>query len=193
MYIFLGDSTNIGDASNNLCSIIEAIFLHGLKDSLVHKARKVIGSDIDQRPEPSFLSPLLIISHRQIIEQVSLTIRFLYDFLFFILFQISSLPNITTEIGQCRAWIRIALNDSLLSSYLTLIIKDLKSLNPFYKSYAFLRDTDILDVANKLIESVELCNTFSLPYNSSLLNHWPLPTLLLAGIWSPPLRQCPVS
>lgn len=46
------------------------MFLHGLKDSLMHKARRVIGNDVDQRPEPSFLSPLYIYSHRQIIEQV---------------------------------------------------------------------------------------------------------------------------
>lgn len=70
--------------------------------------------------------------------------------------------------------------------------KDSKPLMPFYKPYAFIRDADTLDVARKLIESVEMHSNFTLPCNSSLLNHWPLPTLLLAGIWSPPLRQCPV-
>lgn len=32
-----------------------------------------------------------------------------------------------------------------------------------------------------------------LPCNSSLLNSWPLPSLILSGVWSPTLRSCPVS
>ncbi|GLV37637.1 Pleckstrin homology and RUN domain containing M1 [Carabus blaptoides fortunei] len=170
-----GDSMNLTDAANSLCSIIEAMFLHGAKDSLAHRARRVISNDVDQRPEPSFWSALLIFSHRQIIDQIS------------------SLPNITTEIGQCRAWIRFALNDLLLSSYFMTIRQNCDALKLFYKSQAYIRDPDLLEVAQKLIEGIETCTVFSLPYNSTLLNSWPLPTLMLAGIWSPTLRHCPIA
>lgn len=170
-----GDSMNIGDSSNTLCSIVEAMFLHGIKDSLAHRARRVISNDVDQRPEPSFWSALLIFSHRQIIDQIT------------------ALPNITTEIGQCRAWIRFALNDSLLSSYLVTIRQNSSALKMFYKTQAYIRDSELLDVAQKLIEGVETCTVFTLPYNSTLLNTWPMPTLILAGIWCPTLRQCPIT
>lgn len=103
------------------------------------------------------------------------------------------MPNITTEIGQCRAWIRFALNDSLLSSYLVTIRQNSSALKMFYKTQAYIRDSELLDVAQKLIEGVETCTVFTLPYNSTLLNTWPMPTLILAGIWCPTLRQCPVN
>lgn len=63
------DTIQMNEALGNLCSVIEAVLLHGLKDSLVYRARRAI-ADFDQKPEPSFWAPLLIISHRQIIDQV---------------------------------------------------------------------------------------------------------------------------
>lgn len=51
----------------------------------------------------------------------------------------------------------------------------------------------MLDVAQRLIEGLETIKTFMLPCNSSLLNSWPLPSLILAGVWAPTLRSCPVS
>lgn len=67
-----GDSLQMGEAGTALCTVIEAMFLHGLKDSLVHRARRVM-ADIDVKPEPSFWSPLLIVSHKHIIDQVCTT------------------------------------------------------------------------------------------------------------------------
>lgn len=97
--------------------------------------------------------------------------------------QITSLAQITTEIGQCRSWIRLVLNDSQLSSYLTAIRQDRSAIKPYYKTSAFLFDADLLDIVQRLIESVEqFTTTFSLPSNSSLLNQWQSPSLYLAGI-----------
>lgn len=72
-----GDSMDIKEAGNNLCSIIESIFLHGLKDSFARKVRRAI-ADVDEIPEPNFWAPLLIISHRQIIDQVNNSYNDLY-------------------------------------------------------------------------------------------------------------------
>lgn len=57
------------EAANTLCMTIEALFLHGLKDSLTHRFKRAI-ADVDERPEPNFWAPLLIISHKEIIDQV---------------------------------------------------------------------------------------------------------------------------
>lgn len=66
-----GDSMDMTEAENNICTVIEAMFLHGLKDSFSHRFKRVI-ADIDVRPEPSFWAPLLVISHKQTIDQVCL-------------------------------------------------------------------------------------------------------------------------
>ena len=47
-------------------------------------------------------------------------------------------------------------------------------------------------MAQCLVDGVEAC-TFSIACNSSLLNVWTNPPLLLAGLWTPPLRSCPVA
>lgn len=67
------------------------------------------------------------------------------------------------------------------------------ALKTFYKKNAFLRDCEIMGIAEKLIEGIEECCTFSLPFNSSLLNKWSISSLELAGIWSPTLKPYPVS
>ncbi|CAH0562059.1 unnamed protein product [Brassicogethes aeneus] len=167
-------NVDISEASNALCTTLEAMFLHGLKDSLAYRFTRAI-ADVDERPEPSFWGPLLVISHRQIIDQIVL------------------LSQITTEAGQCRAWIRLALNDCLLSSYLVTLRQLGSSLKSFYKTGAYVRDAELLDLTQRLVEGVESFHTFTLPCNSSLLNTWPLQSLYLAGIWSPTLKACPVA
>ncbi|OAD56595.1 Pleckstrin homology domain-containing family M member 3 [Eufriesea mexicana] len=162
------------DESMTLCSVLEAIFLHGLKDSLLNRVTEVLsGPDFNAVPQPSFWGPLLVFSHRQIIDQIQ------------------TLSQLTTEVGYCRAWIRLALNEGLLSSYLCSIKRDNSALKPYYNKYAFIRDTDLVEVAQRLIESLDyIC--FELACNSSLLNFWSNTPLLLAGIWSPPLKSCPI-
>ncbi|XP_022915202.1 uncharacterized protein [Onthophagus taurus] len=141
----LSDSLDVEEAANSLCCVVEAIFLHGLKDSLAHKFRKIL--------------------------------------------KCTQLP---TEVGQCRAWIRLAMNDCLLSSYFMTLRQNSGVLKSYYNSHAYVRDNDLLEVAQKLIEGVETIKPFNLPCFSSILNNWPQSTLILAGIWSPTLRTCPV-
>ncbi|XP_069693880.1 pleckstrin homology domain-containing family M member 1 isoform X2 [Periplaneta americana] len=162
-----------GDITASLCTVLEAVFIHGLKDTFMNRVSQAIGADPDQRPEPSYWGPLLIFSHREIIDQIN------------------ALNLITTDVGRCRAWLRLALNDGLLSSYLESMRRDGSALKPYYRRSAFLRDTDMLDVAQRLVEGLESC-PLSIACNSSLLNVWTNPPLLLAGLWTPPLRSCPV-
>ena len=58
------------DVTASFCTVIEAIFIHGLKDTIMNRVSQAIVADPDQRPEPSYWGPLLIFSHREIIDQV---------------------------------------------------------------------------------------------------------------------------
>jgi hypothetical protein len=58
------------DITASLCTVLEAIFIHGLKDTFMNRVSQAISADPDQRPEPSCWGPLLIFSHREIIDQV---------------------------------------------------------------------------------------------------------------------------
>ncbi|XP_050354518.1 uncharacterized protein LOC126776244 [Nymphalis io] len=163
------------DSTNTLCMALEAVFLHGLKDTFLRKAKNVISGDPDYRPQSSFWPLILVLSHRQNIDQIS------------------SLPQINTEIGQCRAWLRIALNECLLSSYMSTLLKNISAVKPFYNRTAFVCDTEILEVAQKLVQGLETCVQFNLPINSSLLNNWPEQVLMQAGIWVPTMRVAPIT
>lgn len=107
--------------------------------------------------------------------------------------QITHLSQITSEVGQCRAWIRLALNDCLLSSYLLTLRRDPSALKSYYRPTAYVRDMELLEVAQRLIEGIEAFKSFTIPCNSSLLNSWQLPSLYLAGIWAPTLKSCPIA
>ncbi|KAL0113523.1 hypothetical protein PUN28_012584 [Cardiocondyla obscurior] len=162
------------DEAMTLCSVLEAIFLHGLKDSLLNRVTEALsGPDFDAMPQPSFWGPLLVFSHRQIIDQIQ------------------TLSQVTTEVGYCRAWIRLALNEGLLASYFCAIRRDNSALKPYYNRSAYIRDVDLVEVAQKLIENLDYVR-FELACNSSLLNFWNTTPLLIAGIWSPPMKSCPV-
>lgn len=58
------------EASDALCTVLEAIFIHGTKETLVERMALAMG-DPDARPEPNFWSTLLVFSHREIIDQVN--------------------------------------------------------------------------------------------------------------------------
>lgn len=162
------------DETITLCSVLEAIFLHGLKDSLLNRVTEALsGPDFDAMPQPSFWGPLLVFSHRQIIDQIQ------------------ALSQVTTEVGYCRAWIRLALNEGLLASYFCSIKRDNAALKPYYTHSAYIRDTDYVEVAQRLIENLDYVR-FELACNSSLLNFWSTTPLLIAGIWSPPMKSCPI-
>ena len=51
--------------------VIEAIFLHGLRNSLLNKARSLFFQDFNSSPTNlDFWSLVLIISHKEVIKQV---------------------------------------------------------------------------------------------------------------------------
>lgn len=59
-----------------------------------------------------------------------------------IMHNVTTIHEIKTEIGYSRAWIRLALEQKVLASHLSTMIKDLPLLRSLYKRYAYLRCED---------------------------------------------------
>merc|ERR1719391_637572 len=59
-----------------------------------------------------------------------------------IMHNVTTIHEIKTEIGYSRAWIRLALEQKVLSGHLATMLKDLPLLRSLYKRYAFLRCED---------------------------------------------------
>lgn len=107
--------------------------------------------------------------------------------------------QLRTDIGRCRAWIRIALNDGLLAAFVDTMRGDSRALQPYYRRNAFLRDGDRMAVAQRLLADLELRAAkaaengwLQLTVNSSLLDRWPDRPLQLAGLYAPAVRAYPV-
>lgn len=156
-----------------LCTTLEALFLHGLKETILSKM-SAMASDIIKKPEFNFWSVALIFSHQEIISNIY------------------KLKLLTNDIGRCRAWLRIAINDNLLVSYLSMMSAEPKSLASFYNKTALLRDVEKLDIVISLLTGI-MQYEFELVVNSSLLNIWSDDALILAGSWSPPMKANPIS
>lgn len=177
--MLLVEQLDLCDHTQSLCATIEAIFLHGLKDSFLWQTINILAGSVDRtvnrRPSPTFWAPLLIFSHKYAIEQIQ------------------SMTQITTEIGYCRCWIRQSLNDCLLSSYISNMRKNPQALSPYYQRTAFVRDPDSMELAESLIGGIEACVSFQLPLNSSLLNQWTDLPLQLSGLYTPSIQTCPIA
>jgi len=155
-----------GDVSTRLVAVLEAIFVHGLKETFLGRLTSRLQDSASPRmPEPSFWTFCLVFSHRAVIGQVE------------------SLTQVTTEVGRSRAWLRMALNDGLLGSYLAAMGKDQVSLSVHYEKFAFLRDQEMRDLLLNYLTGVEVY-TFALSTNVSLLNRWQSGPLVLAGVWA---------
>jgi len=155
-----------GDISTRLVAVVEAIFVHGLKETFLGRLTSRLQDTASPRmPEPSFWTFCLVFSHRAVIGQVE------------------GLGQVTTEVGRSRAWLRMALNDGLLGSYLAAMGKDQVSLSVHYEKFAFLRDQEMRDLLLTYLTGVEVYS-FALSTNVSLLNRWQAGPLVLAGIWA---------
>ena len=156
-------STKIGtnEDSTSLLNALEGLFIHGLKDS--HAGWSRINRSSPKGLQPNFWTYVLIFSHKDTIQALD------------------ALKQITSDVGRSRAWLRLALNEGLLSSYLATMIADKKSANRFYNRSAIMRDSDILDVITKYLTGIEVFQ-FDLALNSGLLNKWSRSPLVMVGL-----------
>ncbi|XP_050530548.1 pleckstrin homology domain-containing family M member 1 isoform X2 [Daktulosphaira vitifoliae] len=135
--------------------------------------RLLSSDDVDRNTDINFWHCLLVISPNGIVDQIN------------------SLKHVTTDVGKCRAWIRTTLNDGVFRSYLMSVAKYRRYIIKFYNKKAIIRDHASFEKIIGLMEGIDAYN-FDLTLNSSLLNTWPNGTLLLAGYWTPALKNNPL-
>ncbi|XP_032934746.1 pleckstrin homology domain-containing family M member 1 isoform X2 [Catharus ustulatus] len=156
--------------ANTLCSTLEAVFVHGLKAKHIKAETGGKGKKSGSRgplPQPVFWGLLKSITHRNIVSELE------------------QLMFINTDVGRCRAWLRLALNDSLMECYLKLLLRDRTRLHEYYQAPALLLDTEECEFLLCYLQGLSSL-TFELSYKSAVLNEWTITPLSLSGL-------CPVS
>ncbi|KAK6024005.1 RUN domain protein [Ostertagia ostertagi] len=146
------------EITQNICNVIEAIFIHGLRDPFFVK-----GSRYAKYPEPNFWPFVSKYSHKSITSEIN------------------SLKQIKSEIGRGRAWIRIVVNQNSLEHYVQLLLGETKAINQFYDENALLRDVEQMTKVSDLLKNLDqlpICAAV----NSSFLNTWTPSPLILAGL-----------
>lgn len=99
--------------------------------------------------------------------------------------ELEKLSFIGTDVGRCRAWLRLALNDGLLECYLASLFREGSKLQAHYQPTGLLLDPEEREVLLSYLQGLASL-TFSLSYKSAVLNEWTTTPLALAGL-------CPVS
>ncbi|KAG7227720.1 hypothetical protein INR49_029484 [Caranx melampygus] len=154
-----------GDA-NLLCCALEAIFIHGIKSKYVRteaggRTRK--GDPRGPLPQPFFWSLLKTVTHRDVITELE------------------KISFVGTDVGRCRAWLRLALNHGLLECYLASLFREDSKLQAHYQPCALLLDTEEREVLLSYLQGLASL-TFNLSYKSAVLNEWTTTPLALAGL-----------
>ncbi|KAG7507564.1 hypothetical protein JOB18_038184 [Solea senegalensis] len=157
-----------GDA-NLLCCALEAIFIHGIKSKYIRSvaAGRVRKGDRGPLPQPFFWSLLKSVTHRDVIKELE------------------KISFLGTDVGRCRAWLRLALNHGLLECYLASLFREDSKLRAHYQPSALLLNPEEREVLLSYLQGLASL-TFSLSYKSAVLNEWTTTPLALAGL-------CPLS
>ncbi|XP_067226128.1 pleckstrin homology domain-containing family M member 1 isoform X2 [Chanodichthys erythropterus] len=154
--------------ANLLCCALEAVFIHGIKSKFIRfdggNSRK--GGSRGALPQPVFWSLLKTVTHRDVVQELE------------------RLSFINSDIGRCRAWVRLALNDGLLECYLTSLLREGSNLSSYYQPGALLLDPEDREVLLTLLQGLASM-TFQLSYKSAVLNEWTNTPLVLAGLCPP--------
>ncbi|XP_066911215.1 pleckstrin homology domain-containing family M member 1-like [Clytia hemisphaerica] len=150
-----------------VCIALEAIFLHeylyksqamDLKNMFVDGIRTAD----DDVLHVSFWDLVKEVTHKDVVTQLKHLV-------------------VTTDVGLCRSWIRLALNDCLIVSYLDAILADKTHLSRYYAPNAFLMDSELPFILKDFLQGL-MHFEFRLNYNSSKLNTWEMEPLGLAGL-----------
>ncbi|XP_074519708.1 pleckstrin homology domain-containing family M member 1 [Halichoeres trimaculatus] len=157
-----------GDA-NLLCCALEAVFIHGIKTKYIRSEAGGRGRKGDRGPlpQPFFWSLLKTVTHRDVITELE------------------KISFISTDVGRCRAWLRLALNHGLLECYLASLFREDSKLRAHYQPSALLLNAEEREVLLSYLQGLASL-TFSLSYKSAVLNQWTTTPLGLAGL-------CPLS
>ncbi|XP_061562747.1 LOW QUALITY PROTEIN: pleckstrin homology domain-containing family M member 1 [Phycodurus eques] len=154
--------------ANLLCCALEAIFIHGIKGKYIRceaggRRRK---GDRGPLPQPFFWSLLKTVTHRDVITELE------------------KINFVGTDVGRCRAWLRLALNHGLLECYLLSLFRESSKLRAHYQPGALLLNGEEREVLLSYLQGLASL-TFNLSYKSAVLNQWTTTPLSLAGVCAP--------
>ncbi|KAB1265186.1 Pleckstrin homology domain-containing family M member 1 [Camelus dromedarius] len=158
-----------GDA-NAMCSALEAVFIHGLHAKHIRAeagGKRKKNAHQKPLPQPVFWPLLKAVTHKHIISELE------------------HLIFVSTDVGRCRAWLRLALNDGLMECYLKLLLQEQARLCEYYQPTALLRDAEEGEFLLSFLQGLTSLS-FELSYKSAILNEWTLTPLALSGL-------CPLS
>ncbi|XP_078298178.1 pleckstrin homology domain-containing family M member 1-like isoform X2 [Panthera onca] len=99
--------------------------------------------------------------------------------------ELEHLIFVSTDVGRCRAWLRLALNDGLMECYLKLLLQEPARLCEYYQPTALLRDAEEGEFLLSFLQGLTSLS-FEPSYKSAILNEWTLTPLALSGL-------CPLS
>ncbi|XP_053555586.1 pleckstrin homology domain-containing family M member 1 [Bombina bombina] len=168
-YVTTDDTvTSDDDDANRLCVALEAVFIHGIKAKFIKsQTERRTGRNKGRHaplPQPAFWPLLKAITHRNVITDLE------------------KVGYINTDVGRCRSWLRLALNDSLIECYFISLQREKAWLQEYYQPFALLLDAEGCDVVLSYLQGFATL-TFSLSYKSSVLNEWTATPLSLSGLW----------
>ncbi|XP_076844035.1 pleckstrin homology domain-containing family M member 1 [Brachyhypopomus gauderio] len=149
--------------ANQLCCALEAVFIHGLRSKHIRADAGGRGRKGPPLPQPAFWSLLKNVTHRDVI------------------LELEGLSFISSDVGRCRAWVRLALNDGLLECYLVSLLREASQLDGHYQPGALLLDPEEREVLLSLLQGLASL-AFQLSYKSAVLNEWTVTPLALAGL-----------
>lgn len=152
-----------------ISSLLEAIFLHGYQEHGVKtNFFNLLGKiSTETMPTHSFWSLIVNFTHKDVLHELE------------------HLSQIHTNVGKCRAWIRLALNEGLMESYLETLLMDKNKLLESYKPSAFLLDAELPSIMKTFLQGLGEFK-FDFNYNTPGLNTWTGDTLAYCGIWQLP-------
>ncbi|KAL4687066.1 hypothetical protein H8959_019194 [Pygathrix nigripes] len=153
-----------------MCSALEAVFIHGLHAKHIRAepgGKRKKSAHQKPLPQPVFWPLLKAVTHKHIISELE------------------HLTFVNTDVGRCRAWLRLALNDGLMECYLKLLLQEQARLREYYQPTALLRDAEEGEFLLSFLQGLTSLS-FELSYKSAILNEWTLTPLALSGL-------CPLS
>lgn len=95
--------------------------------------------------------------------------------------ELEKISFVSTDVGRCRAWLRLALNHGLLECYLASLFREDSKLQAHYQHGALLLNTEEREVLLSYLQGLASL-TFNLSYKSAVLNEWTTTPLALAGL-----------
>lgn len=145
----LGENEPLRKGPNvqRLCGAIELILRHGLASSW----RNGFTSS------PSFFPVASRISRKDVVQDIK------------------ALSHCTTDHARARAWIRLAVNEQSLESYVSSLAQDQDVLNMFYDISAVVRDPEMITELLGLLAGMSFTMNFDLPLDDPSLGYEPTP------------------